>query len=114
MDRIKLLPKEFGVLVFFKIVLGVIGVMTIGALLVFSMVVLLYVQHFQLWAIVLGGWCTWLIFILVLALMVYSKNNEFKGKVELLASMSHLFAKEGIAMLNIILRKLHKTQQSNN
>lgn len=106
---LKTLPKDFIYLAGSQLLLALMLSITVGALFVFAAVIPLYHYKAPLWAMVLGGWSAWLLFISIITIFYYVYQNRFRTKLEAVLNLlnKQMFASLGIFAFNNLLKKLH-------
>jgi F0F1-type ATP synthase assembly protein I len=94
MDALKSLPKDFLIAHALKMLLCLLCIITLGAALVLATTICLYLHAYSFWEVILGGSVAWILFLLVIAVVMYHKQTQYRSKRELLLG---LFNKQAMA-----------------
>jgi len=114
MDTLKSLPKDYAIYIGLKVLLALLAVFTLGGLLVFATVAILYTNQAELWVIILSAWATWIIYIAIFIGLHYLKKAEIKNKTAILHTLANQKVLASIAIFSVknFLRKFHKTRSA--
>lgn len=94
MDALISLPKDFLATLALKLLLALLGIITLGATLVSGTVLFLYLNDYTFWHMVCGGITAWLFFLLIIGIVFYHKCTQYRSKKELVLG---LFNKQAMA-----------------
>ena len=110
MDEIKSLFKEFAILSFLQLALAIICVLSGGVIIVGLTILVLYLNLYPAYTIIIGAFIAWFVFLALLAVGVYIDMKVFKRKKQNFINLMNkqLFISVGLKTVNAILRKFHK------
>lgn len=110
MDSLKSLPKDYAIMFGIKILLALLGVFTLGGILVFTVVTILYLNHAAMLTIVLSAWGTWLLYLSIFAIVYFLKKDQVNQKTAIIKSLANqkVLASLGLFTIKNLLKKFHK------
>lgn len=104
-DTLKTLPKEYLQLITLKLILVMVSTIAFLTLSMFVIVIYLYVNHYSMLTIILGGFSVWLIFLTLIAAMYFFKQYSYRNKIKILqVTFSQTFSSLNVFLLNKFLR----------
>ncbi len=112
MDELRVLPKQFAEVIFLKVLLALVFIISFILLTVASVAVFLYVDHYPMHTIIIFSLMTWILFLLIICAVLYIKVRSFNHTK---AEVHALINKEALTFIalhtvNHVLRKWRKTK----
>lgn len=113
MDDFRTLPKEYAVLIFLKLLLVILLILSIGLLFVGGVAAYLYFEHYPTSTIVTFSIMAWVVFILILVCLMYRNQSQVNQKKSHLIQLvkNELLATLALRSLNIALRKWRRQHE---
>ena len=80
MNELRTLPKEVAILIFLKVLLVIIVVISIGLLMVGGVAAYLYVENYPMSTVITYSVMAWIVFILLLICFMYRNQSLINRK----------------------------------
>ncbi|HLF67477.1 MAG TPA: hypothetical protein VI522_07660 [Gammaproteobacteria bacterium] len=112
MDELRVLPKQLAEVIFLKVLLALVFIVTFILLAVASVAVFMYLDHYATHTIIIFSLMTWILFLLLICFILYLKIRNFNHTKQEVLSLVNKEAMTFIALhtVNHLLRKWRKTQ----